>query len=233
MAIGEARRGPLVHRAVHHGAGLWLAAALIFVVAMAVVQIAWSAPPAYSLKNNYISDLGNTGCGPWPSSTSGRVCSPWHDVFNAAVIVLGVLLPFGAILARTAFPKRRSSAIGLGLIAIAGLGAILVGFSPENVNLTVHTLGAGLAFVGGNLALVVLGFAMFRDTRWDGYRAYSLLSGVVGLVAVLLWETKAYLGLGLGGMERLIVAPLVLWLIVSSVHLLRVPQYAPHTIPTS
>jgi hypothetical protein len=73
---------------------------------------------------------------------------------------------------------------------------------------------------------------MFRDTRWDGYRAYSLFSGVLGLVAVILFETGKDVGLGVGGMERLIVAPLLLWLIVASIHLLRIPQYAPRTLPT-
>jgi len=230
-ASSDSRLGPLVHRAVHHGATLWLVGALLLVVAMVVVQLGWSGPPAYSLKSNYISDLGNTGCGPWPSSTSARVCSPWHDLFNGAIIVLGVFVPFGAILCRTAFPKRRSSAVGLGLIAVAGIGAMLVGFSPENVNLTVHETGAGLAFVLGNLALLVLGFAMFRDTRWDGYRAYSLFSGLIGLIAVVLFETHTYLALGLGGMERLAVAPLLLWLLVAPIHLLRIPQYAPHALP--
>jgi hypothetical membrane protein len=231
-APSEPRLGPLVHRAVHHGAALWLAGTLLFVLAMVVVQLAWSGPPAYSLKANYISDLGNTGCGPWPSSTSARVCSPWHDVFNGAIIVLGVFIPFGAILSRTAFPKRRSATVGLGLLAIAGIGAMTVGFSPENVNLTVHTLGSVLAFLFGNLALIVLGFAMFRDTRWDGYRAYSMFSGLIGLVALALFASHDYVGLGVGGMERLIVAPPLLWLLLASIHLLRIPQYAPHALPS-
>lgn len=225
------RRGPLVHRAVHHGAVIWLVAALQFVLAMIVVQLAWSGPPAYSLAHNHISDLGNTGCGPWPSTTSPRVCSPWHDVFDASAIALGALVLLGALLVRTAFPRRTSATVGLALVAIAGLGAIGVGVSPENVHLAVHDLSSAIAFVFGNLALVVLGFAMFRDTRWDGYRAYTLLSGLVGLVAFGLFEGHAYGGLGAGGMERLIVAPVLLWLTVASAHLLRIPQYAPRGIP--
>ena len=52
---------------------------------------------------------------------------------------------------------------------------------------------------------------MFRDTRWDGFRAYTMLSGLVILIALILFATKNYAGLGVGGMERLVVAPMLLW----------------------
>jgi hypothetical membrane protein len=228
---GPARLGPLVHRVVHRGAIVWIVAAVQFVIVMAVVQAAWSGPPSYSLAHNYISDLGNTACGPWPHATSARVCSPWHDVFDGSSVALGILVLLGAVLVRSAFPRRGSTTVGLALLMLAGIGSIGVGLSPENVDLAVHSLSAAIAFVLGNLSLIVLGVAMFRDTRWNGYRAYSMLSGLWGLVAFLLFYTGHYLGLGVGGMERMIVAPLLLWLVVCSVHLLRVPQYAPSKIP--
>lgn len=231
MAEGEGRRGPLVHRAVHHAAVVWLVAVVQFVVAMAVVAWRWTTP--YSLSRNVISDLGNTQCGNWPNATSHYVCSPWHLAFNASVILLGLLTILGVLLIRTAFPPRSSRTVGLGLLAISGIGAVGVGLFPENVHLGVHTLFALVAFAAANVGLIVLGFAMFRDTRWDGYRAYSMLSGLVGVVALLLYATKAYAGLGAGGMERLIVAPLFLWMAVVSIHLLRVPSFAPRLVPRS
>jgi hypothetical membrane protein len=148
-------------------------------------------------------------------------------VFNVSTVIMGLLLVLAVFLIQTAFPARRSRTIGLGLLAIAGIGAIGVGLSPEDVNITVHSLSALLAFAGGGLALVVLGFAMFRDTRWDGFRAFSILCGLVGLVALVLFASKDYAGLGVGGMERLIVAPVLLWAIVVGVHLARIPTYAP------
>jgi hypothetical membrane protein len=68
---------------------------------------------------------------------------------------------------------------------------------------------------------------MFRDTRWDGFRTYTVLSGFVALIAVALFANKVYAGLGVGGMERLIVAPVLLWALVVGVHLVRIPTYAP------
>ena len=234
------RYGPLVHRSVHHGALLLLAGSLLFVAAMIITQIGYGSSfnwgSSYNLRDNYISDLGAVNCGTFTggsfgSNSSHYACSPWHLVFDVAIVVMGLLLVVAVLLLRTAFPARRSRTIGLGLLAVAGLGSIGVGLFPEDVNITAHTLSALLAFVGGGLALIVLGFAMFRDTRWDGFRAYTLLSGLVSLVALGLFVSKAFLGLGVGGMERLIVAPILLWSIVAGVHLARIPTFAPRALP--
>jgi hypothetical membrane protein len=223
------RRGPLVHRAVRHGAILLLVGAVQFVAAMVVTQLGWTTP--YSLRANDIGDLGAVSCGSFPSGSSHYVCSPWHWVFDGSIVLLGLLLLVAAHLLRTAFPVRRSRTVGLACLVLAGLGSIGVGLFPEDVNLTVHTLSAALAFGFWNLALVVLGFAMLRDTRWDGFRAYSVISGLVGLVALGLFELRAWGALGVGGMERLVVAPVLLWAIVVGVHLARIPTFAPSKLP--
>jgi hypothetical membrane protein len=225
-APGE-RYGPLVHRAVRHGAYLLITGVVVFILGMIITQAGYG-PPTYSLTANYISDLGAVDCGPLAGhGGNGIVCSPWHDVFNASIIIMGFLLLLAVILIRTGFPARSSRTVGLALLGLAGIGAMGVGFSPEDVNVTVHIISAAIAFVAGNLALIVLGFAMFRDTRWDGYRAYTMLSGLVGLVAFVLFYEKVYGPLGVGGMERLIVAPLLLWALVVGVHLARIPTFAP------
>jgi len=227
------RYGPLVHRSVRHGAILLIVGSVEFIVGMAITQIGYGS--SYSLTQNYISDLGAVHCGVFggSGSLSGHyVCSPWHDVFNVSIVLLGILLGLAVILIRSAFPVRRSRTIGLGLLIVSAVGSIGVGLSPEDVNITVHTVSAFLAFAGSGFALVVLAFAMFRDTRWDGFRAYTLLSGVVVLVALVLFATKNYVGLGVGGMERLIVAPVLLWALVVGVHLARIPTFAPRPFAT-
>ena len=235
MGASSERYGPLVHRSVHHGAILWLVGVVQFLVAQAVAQIAWDlhpGNPAYSLTQNYISDYGAVHCG----ELAGRfVCSPLYYVFDASIVVMGLLLVVGVLLMPTAFPARSSRRVGLGLLVLAQIGAIGVGLSPEDVNITVHALSALLAFVAANLALLVLALVMFRDTRWDGYRAYTFLSGLVGLVALGLFAAGAYdwgggwHQWGVGGMERLAVAPVLLWAILVSVHLLRLPSFAPRS----
>ncbi len=227
------RMGPLVHRSVHRAAALWLVGAVQFILGMAITQWAWdyyrgSGTPVYSLTQNFISDLGAVYCGEY----AGRaICSPWHDVFNVSIVLLGVFLIVGVLLIPTAFPRRNSSRLGLALLVISGLGAIGVGLSPEDVNLKVHSLSALLAFLFGGLALIVLGFAMFRDTRWDGFRMFTMICGLVNLVALGLFIGKTWGPVGVGGMERLIVAPIVFWAIVVGIHLLRIPTYAPSGLP--
>ena len=233
LGVPEPRLGPLVHRSVHHGAALWLLASVQFLVAMALVQLAWTGHPGYSLTRDVISDLGNTRCGPWPDVTSNDICSPWHVVFDASSVAFGLLVILGALLVRTGFPLRRSSTVGLWMIALAGVGSVGVGLAPENVNLTAHSVSATAVFVFANLGLVVLGVAMFRDTRWSGYRAYTVFSGLIGLIATVLFVRGIHTGLGVGGLERLIVAPLLLWSIVAPIHLLRIPQFARRTIPAA
>lgn len=235
MADSRDRYQPLVLRTVHYGAMLWIVGVVAFLAAQVIAQVAWDAHagnPTYSLTQNYISDYGAVHCG---SFDGHFVCSPLHDVFNASIVVMGLLLILGAVLLPTAFPARPSRKIGLGLLVVAAIGSIGVGLSPEDVNLTVHFVSAVLAFVGANLALLVLALVMFRDTRWDGYRGYTFLSGVIGFVALSLYGAKAYAwgGIwsdwGVGGMERLIVAPVLLWAVLVSVHLLRISSFAPRS----
>jgi hypothetical membrane protein len=204
--------GPLIPIQARRAGGVLLLGSVQFVVAMIVVQLKY---PGYSDIGNSISDLG----GPH---------SPWAVVVNASVIVLGLLSILAAYLLLSAFNRRLSRTLGLGFLGIAGIGAILVGIFPENstaLNGHMHGIAADLAFIASGLALIILPLAMLRDTRWDGYRAFTFLLGVITLVAIVLYSTKVWGPLGLGGMERLIVAPILLWAIVVGIHLLTLPTY--------
>jgi hypothetical membrane protein len=222
------RPGPLLHREARHGALLWIAGVTQFFVAMALVQLAWTR--TYSLTQNYISDLGNTGCGGY----AGRyVCSPLYYVFNDSIVVLGVLLLIGAVWIRSAFPSRPTAKLGLLLLCLAGVGAIGVGLFPENVDNPVHSASALLAFVGGALAVLLLAAAVGRRSRWPGFFTYSLLLGGVSLGSwVLVALVSLHVGgldstLGPGGIERLIGFPVLLWGLVFGIQVARAPVYAP------
>lgn len=182
-----------------------------FFVAQAIVQAAWLAP--FSLSRNYISDLGNTTCGPFPVGNAVvEVCSPWHAVMNASFIALGI----GIVLGGAALGPRQRSGTALrfakGLIGLAGPGIVLVGLFPEDQNLPIHKLGAGVQFISGNLGLMVLGFTGCRAA--SGIRT-DLAAGVLGfcgLVATGLFAADWYAGIGVGAMERIAAYPLPIWL---------------------
>lgn len=205
---------PLVHRSVRSGAVLLVVGALQFIVAMAVVQNQY---PGYSLSGNYISDLGGAH-------------SPWALVFDGSVIVLGVCAIFGALLIWGAFDPRPARGAGLGFFLLAGVGAIGVGIFPETtpvLNGGMHEIVSFIAFAGSGLGLTVLSFAMTPGPRWRFSRPFTLALGLVTLAAIVLFATHIYLGLGPGGMERVVVAPVLLWAIVEGAHIGRLPRFAP------
>lgn len=202
---------------------MFVVGACQFVVGMIVVQ---SKYPGYSLSGNYISDLGG-------------VHSPWALVFDASVIVLGLCAIFGVLLIWGAFDARASRGIGLGFLIIAGIGAVGVGVFPETtpvLNGRMHDIVSDIAFVGAGLGLTIVSFAMVEGPHWRFSRPFTLLCGIVTIVAIVLFSlgsyvsTAYYAGLGPGGMERLIVAPVLLWAIVEGIHVARLPRFAPSTV---
>jgi hypothetical membrane protein len=205
-------------RTIWLGAVVWMLA-IQFFIAQLIVQSAWTTP--FSPTTNYISDLGNTTCGPYPVDSSMYVCSPWHAWMNASFIVLGVIILVGAALIYRAFPAGRTRTAGLALLALAGPGPILVGLFPENVNITPHTIGAAAHFISGNLGIVMLGIAIAATRRQARLAVYSIILGIIGLLATALFVSGHYLGTGIGGMERIAAYPLPLWLIVAGVFVVR------------
>jgi hypothetical membrane protein len=197
------------------GAVLW-ASSIQFFVAQVIVALRWDTP--YSLAARYISDLGNTACAPYPAGSSTFVCSPWYAGMNASFLFLGATMAAGAALVATAFRPGRARTSGLLLIALAGLGVLLVGLFPENENIAAHTAGAGLNFICGNLGMIALGIAGSDSRRFD---RISQAMGLLGLVGTICFVQGVYLGLGQGGMERVAAYPLTLWLTGAGVHFWR------------
>ena len=196
---------------IRAGAALIGAGVVQFAVAMAVVQ---SAYPGYSDLQNYISDLGNTAT------------SPWHDVFNISIILLGILAFAGIVLAWNGFPRGGSRLVGLALLLIASVAALLVGVFPENVNPPVHDLVSLMVFLPGGLALVVLSVGMGAGTSWRGLRSASLVLGLVTLVSLAYYvPTQANNTTWDPGLiERFITFPILIWGFLAAVHLYRRPR---------
>ena len=216
----SAPSGVGIKRAVWLGAIVWILAVQFF-VAQVVVQSAWMTP--FSLTQNFISDLGNTTCGFYPKDSNIYVCSPWHRWMNASFILLGLTILIGAALLRTVFPPAKSRAAGLLLLVLAGAGIIAVGLFPEDTNIAYHRVGAAAHFILGNLAMAALGISWGTARRHRALAVYSIVSGVVGLLATALFISEHNLGMGTGGMERLAAYPLPLWLIVAGISCLRSP----------
>lgn len=194
------------------GPAFWMIS-IQYYINQIIVARAWAVP--YSILHNTISDLGNTVCG----FQSGRyVCSPLHALMNTSFITLGITMVVGAVLIYHEFRESAGTTTGFGLMALAGLGTLLVGLFPENTILALHALGAALPFLVGNIGLVVLGYSLDLPV---GLRRYTIASGIISLVALVLFATHTYLGIGIGGMERLTAYPQTMWLIVFGIYISR------------
>jgi hypothetical membrane protein len=199
------------------GPVVWVSSVQYFVIQIIAGQ---TYKTAYSLRLNTISDLGNTVCGMY----SGRyVCSPLHNLMDASFIVLGITMASGALLIYQEFRRDTMTLIGFSFMALAGFGTVLVGLFPENTISILHTSGASLPFLLGNIGLIILGTSLAIPKL---LRYYTLLSGVIALIALVFFYTQHYLGIGIGGMERFVAYPQTLWLIafglyISSSHLMK------------
>lgn len=185
----------------------WISCLQYFVVQLIVAAAAWAMP--YSWSNNYISDLGNTACS---SSMGTYVCSPKHSLMNASFVVLGLTMAIGAVLFARLYRQGKGSMIGFICLVLAGIGAILVGFFPENTIPYMHALGAFLAIGVGNVGMLIIGMKLKHIPQW--LIVYTIASGILGTITFLLFGTHTYLGLGIGTVERIAAYPQTIWLII-------------------
>jgi hypothetical membrane protein len=190
---------------------VFLIATSEFFLAQIIAQLAW---PGYSVSQYDISALGVTECSPYTNGSGGLTfyaCSPLHVVMNTGFILLGVLTIAGVLLTRSIWPLRRLSSVGVALMAVSGLGAILSGLFPANVNLGFHVLGALLNFLTASAGLLLLGIGVRRQN--GRLAAWSIALGLTTIVGLVLSSNQIFLGIGPGGMERVTGYPSVVWAI--------------------
>jgi hypothetical membrane protein len=191
---------------------LWIGTLQFFAVET-IVQSRWTIH--YDRRDYYISDLGALHC----ERLSGEraVCSPWHTLMNISFVVQGFLILGGALLMHHLWEltlSRRQAVATTTLLTTSGLGVALVGVAPEDTVSALHVLGATANFAAGNAGLVMLyvggrGFRHRPGAAWLGAgTAWAGLLGAVGLAALATLVAGFSLGLGTGGIERVIAYPL-------------------------
>lgn len=159
-----------------------------------VLVVAEALYPNYSVSLNYISDLG-------VGSTA--------LIFNSSVFLLGVLVVAGAYFIREAF---KSNFLFIALI-LTGIGAMMVGLFPETAGV-MHTIASLITFLFGGLAAIVS-----YKVENPPFSYLSVVLGALGLVGLGLFASGNYLSLGVGGMERMIAHPVLLWAVGFGGHL--------------
>jgi hypothetical membrane protein len=172
----------------------WFLGATVYLVCEAVAA---AGSPGYSYAGDYISDLGVAA------------------VMNiGAFVAHGLLFLLGAVFAsRAALPGR-----GFVVAAAANaVGNVLIAVFPSHVHTVVpwHVIGAALAIIGGNVAVLLGG----RASSHQGYRRFSVMLGTAGMVCLAAVVAGAEPA---GLFERGSVYTIVAWELVSAATLLRV-----------
>jgi hypothetical membrane protein len=97
-----------------------------------------------------------------------------------------------------------------------GLGALIAGVVPENLDLTTHGLSSLVSFVAGALAAITV-YRLRLGSRL--FTIVSIILGVISIAGIILsifvpFATLESSAIGHGGDERIIVYPLYVWEII-------------------
>ena len=179
-----------------------------FVLLMGII----TAETKYPIFRHYttrqeISDLGGT------RPPQGLVTQPSAMIFDTTMLIAGVLLLAGAFALWRLYRDRVLTVVS----TLFGAGTLGVGIFPGNTS--PHPLAAMIAFVFSALTAI----AVFRVTSAP-FRYMSLSVGLLSLIALgvgLLGDNSPVAkSIGLGGVERWVVFPMILWLAFFGGHLL-------------
>ena len=161
----------------------------------------------YSVANNYVSDLGancRTTCTSVPSGY----------LFDGSIAIFGLLVILGAYYLQRSYHLKPVTA----MVALAGVGALGVGLFPETTGI-LHSIFSLVVFLFAGLAALVTARLQRKPMFY-----FSILLGLGTLAALVLYIGGAYLGLGPGGMERMVVYPALLWSVGFGGHLMAIEE---------
>jgi hypothetical membrane protein len=157
----------------------------------------------YSVSNNYVSDLGancRTTCTAVPSAY----------LFDISIALLGLLILVGGYYLNRAYHWKPATIV----VALAGIGALGVGLFPETTGIW-HSLFSLVVFLFAGLTAVVTAGFQKKPMSY-----FSIILGLVALAALVLYIGGEYLGLGAGGMERMVVYPVLVWFLGFGGHMM-------------
>ena len=139
---------------------------------------------------------------------------------NVSVIALGVLLAGGVLLTASCWGGGVASRAARILLLAGAAGSVMVGVVPEDVNLSLHVLGAFVGIVVGNCGFVLAGLIR-RSSPLGRLRPVTLPLSILAVTAAVLLFTGGIPADGFGGVERLAVFPLRCWMVIAGIFVLR------------
>ena len=176
-------------------------------ILMAIITAEALYPASYSTAANAISDLGGT------EPPSSVVLQPSATIFDLTMMVVGLFVLVASRFVHHVY-GRWSLTIPLGVLGASAFG---VGLFPGDTG-TPHALFAMACFVSGGVAGLTAAIVTGPAFRWLSVALGATSLFVLGSY-ILLGDASPLMELGVGGLERWIVYPIVIWLIAFGAYL--------------
>ena len=169
------------------------------IVLMGIITAEAMYPSGYTTFKNEISDLGATK---QPNSISFE---PSSSIFNSIMWLSGLM-----ILTATFYQHKYFKKLLFTIPAILfGLGLFGVGIFPGNIR-PYHGMSAMLAFLAGGVSAIT----SFKIIQFP-YKYIGILLGIISLTTwcLAVFSPSTLMShIGIGGTERWVAYPLMLWL---------------------
>ncbi len=185
-------------------------APILYTIMMIVLGFLW---PSYNPATQLISELGGVG-------------APNAIIYAAGFALTGILITAFAFGLHRGINKKSRSKTGSALVAIYGLGMVGQAFFPwDKVNLVsftsmMHLVIGWTYWTAMTLAPLFIARRLKNDIQWKSYRVYSLATGLVTAVLILILGSfwiEGYMGV----LQRIAVGVPLLWVETMAIKLFR------------
>lgn len=166
---------------------------------MGIITAEATYPSGYSTFNNEISDLGST------KPPIIIIHQPSANIFNGSMLLVGLISLAASIYQHLHFRKFLFTVP----IVMFSLGLVGVGLFPGNIS-PYHSMSSLLAFLSGGIA-AIFSFKIISAP----FKYIAMVFGIIGIATwvIAVFATKLIVPfIGLGGAERWVVYPIMLWL---------------------
>jgi hypothetical membrane protein len=180
-------------------------AGLLYLIAgslalMGIITAEAFYPAGYTTFNNEISDLGST------KPPVIVIHQPSAHIFNYSMLAVGLMILVASIYQHLHFRKWLFTIP----VMLFSLGLVGVGLFPGNIS-PYHGISSLLAFLSGSVAAIV-SFKIIAPP----FKCMAMAFGIIGIATwfIVVFAPNVIVPfIGLGGAERWIVYPVMLWLI--------------------
>jgi hypothetical protein len=193
-----------------------------------MVALAGVVIPFLMLLTEAVLIYFNPGYNPIVESISALGLKPLGWVQSISFLMVGLLTEIFAFGLYFSIKRRVGFRTAIALLVFFGFGLLLIGafrthpsggsYTVENI---IHYLTAHTIFALFPIACFLMAISLRADPGWKVLFGYTVVTGVIAAVLVILWISFQFQINWFGLYERILVANAVIWLEVMAINLLR------------